>query len=108
MEVAEEVFDIHITNPTPIVTPTTVLNTNKTMAAPTLPQFNPRVLVCVAISGQRAAVSLYCFFGNRGDAHGNVDTDREERVAMRPAANHSSDASYLAVCRAKQANYLAQ
>ena len=67
MEVADEVFDIHITNPPPIVTPTTMLNTNKTMTTPKLPQFNPSVLVCVAISGQRAGVSLYCFFGNQGE-----------------------------------------
>ena len=49
MEAAEEIFGVHITKPSPIVTPTAALSTNKTTTMPTKPQFNHRVLVRVAL-----------------------------------------------------------
>ena len=49
MGVREEVFGVHITKPTLIVTPTAVPDIKKTIIRPTCLLFNSCVLVCVVL-----------------------------------------------------------
>ena len=63
------------------------------------------MFVCVALLTFRNRATSrgvpILLFGNRSDAHGSVDIDKEGHMTISPAANHTSGAPSLAVLQAE-------